>query len=66
MTVLSVSDMLDNAAIASQDKRILDEPSTRGAILRSFEQWLESQDEYDPFYHEWISQKLQEDPDYQS
>ena len=32
--------MLDNAATASQCREILDSPSTRGAILRSFAQWL--------------------------
>lgn len=36
--------MLDNAAVASQDKRIMEEPTTRGAILRSIGQWLKHND----------------------
>lgn len=37
---LSVEDMLSNMAVASQNATLLDDPVTRGAVLRSIEQWL--------------------------
>ncbi len=36
----SVDQMLDNAAAASQQKEILNNPVVRGAIIRSVWQWI--------------------------
>ena len=53
-------EMLDNAACASQCKAILDEPSTRGAILRSFAQWIN----HNVIDAGPIMDRLKENPDY--
>lgn len=37
----TVEDMLSNAACASQEVALLENATLRGAILRSFVQWLE-------------------------
>lgn len=41
---MTVTHMLDNMAAASQNKTLLDDRVTRGAILRSVEQWLSAQE----------------------
>ncbi len=42
MPEFTPTNLLDNASCASQN-RTLDEPVTRGAILRSIHQWLDLQ-----------------------
>jgi hypothetical protein len=37
----SADDMMDNAAVASQHKPLIDEPVVQGAVLRSVKQYLE-------------------------
>lgn len=41
MPEFTVDRMLSNAAVASQNISLLDDPVTRGAILRPIRQWLE-------------------------
>jgi len=57
--------LLDNAATASQSKQLL-EPHTRGAVLRSIVQWIESRITYIPFCHDDLLDELRADPDYDS
>lgn len=52
--------MLENAAAASQNQS-LDEPVTRGAILRSMEQWLTSIEDGDLDFALW---QLRKHPDF--
>ena len=40
---MDVEEMLQNAGTASQNRALLDDPVTRGAILRSIAKWLEFQ-----------------------
>lgn len=61
---MTIDEMLDNMAGASQVRNIADEPSTQGAILRSFVQWLENTDNYDPFYHDWIIYEMKSHRNY--
>lgn len=63
---IDVDTMLDNMACASQDVQILEERSTRGAVLRSIVQWMESHELYDPQYHEAFVRDLKMSVDYDS
>lgn len=44
---MELQHMLDNAAVASQHKPIIDEPVVTGAILRSIHQWISSNEDGD-------------------
>lgn len=60
---MTPSEMLENAATASQNKSLLDDPVTRGAILRAFHQWIVANDEGDV---DFLKFSLTRDPDFQS
>jgi hypothetical protein len=53
-----ITQMLDNAAGASQNRSLLDDdphgPVTRGAILRSIDQWLALRQKVTYPYEEWV------------
>lgn len=38
--MINANRLIENAAMASQNKSIIDDPATTGAILRSVAQWL--------------------------
>lgn len=44
---MTIDDMLSNAATASQNISLLESVVTRGALLRSIEQWLVADEEGD-------------------
>lgn len=44
---MNIDHMFDNAATASQNKSLIDDPITRGAILRSFVQWIDRNNDGD-------------------
>lgn len=60
---ISTMQMLDNAATASQDRGLL-VPATRGAVLRSMVQWIESQDDYEDRHQGGLVDQLKRDPEY--
>ena len=57
---MDLNHMLDNMATASQSRDLL-EPSTRGAVLRSIDQWLISHGFNDAFI---LIEELRHHPDY--
>ena len=59
---VDVDTLLSNAACASQNKSLLDCAATRGAVLRSFAQWIN----HNVVEAAPIMDRLKEHPDYDS